>query len=168
MDKVELIRKEIEKRLKGERFLSSDKEYNYLLSFIDSLQEEPSIPEIVDEHYWEMLGEEPVSDDLEEAYEKYADERLKIIRPDIYDSSYSRSTKMTFDLFEGYELETAFEEGANWQKEQMMKDATEAVVAIDSGGYPYIDKTIELYDYDKDEPLAKKGDKYKVILIKED
>jgi hypothetical protein len=64
-DKVQKIREEIEKRLKGERFLSSDKEYNYLLSFIDSLQEEPSIPEIVDEHYWEMLGEEPVSEDLE-------------------------------------------------------------------------------------------------------
>lgn len=40
-DKVQKIREEIEKRLKGERFLSSDKEYNYLLSFIDSLQEEP-------------------------------------------------------------------------------------------------------------------------------
>ena len=61
-DKVQEIREEIKKRLKGERFLSSDKEYNYLLSFIDSLQEEPSIPEIVDEHYWEMLGEEPVSE----------------------------------------------------------------------------------------------------------
>lgn len=40
-DKVQKIREEVEKRLKGERFISSDKEYNYLLSFIDSLQEEP-------------------------------------------------------------------------------------------------------------------------------
>ena len=28
-------------------------------AYIDSLQEEPTIPDIVDEHYWEMLGEEP-------------------------------------------------------------------------------------------------------------
>ena len=111
--------------------------------------------------------EEPVSEDLEKACEKYADERLKIIRPDIYDSSYSRSTKMTLDLFEGYELETAFEEGANWQKKQMMKNATNVTVHIDAGGYPYIPE-IELYDYDKDVPLAKEGDKYKVVLIKED
>lgn len=49
MDKVELIRKEIEKRLKGERFLSSDKEYNYLLSFIDSLQEEDAFDDNFDD-----------------------------------------------------------------------------------------------------------------------
>lgn len=33
-------------------------------------------------------------------------------------------------------------------------------------GYPYIPQ-MELYDYDKDAPLAKEGDRYKVILIKE-
>ena len=56
---------------------------------------------------------------------------------------------------------------AQWQKAQMMKDATEVTVHIDAGGYPYIPQ-IELYDYDKDIPLAKEGDKYKVVLIKED
>lgn len=53
-------------------------------------------------------------------------------------------------------------------KQQLMAKAVDAVVKVDAGGYPYIDRTIELYDYDKDIPLAKKGDKYKVILIKED
>jgi hypothetical protein len=62
--------------------------------------------------------------------------------------------------------ELAFKAGAKWQMAQMIKDATEVTVHIDAGGYPYIPQ-MELYDYDKDVPLAKKGDKYKVILIKE-
>ena len=57
--------------------------------------------------------------------------------------------------------------GANWQEEQLLAKAVDATVHIDAGGYPYIPQ-MELYDYDKDIPLAKEGDKYKVILIKED
>ena len=49
----------------------------------------------------------------------------------------------------------------------MLKDAYECEVKVDAGGYPYIPQ-IELYDYDKDGSLVKKGDKYKVVLIKED
>ena len=56
---------------------------------------------------------------------------------------------------------------AKWQKEQMMANATEVTVHIDAGGYPYIPQ-VELYDYDKDIPLAKEGDKYKVVFIEED
>lgn len=52
--------------------------------------------------------------------------------------------------------------------EQMMKDAIDVEVKVDAGGYPYIDKTIELYDYDKDVPLAKAGEKVKVIIMKEE
>lgn len=51
--------------------------------------------------------------------------------------------------------------------EQMMAKATDVTVHVDAGGYPYIPQ-MELYDYDKDEPLANEGDKYKVILIKEE
>jgi hypothetical protein len=40
-------------------------------------------------------------------------------------------------------------------------------VKIDAGGYPYISCDIELYDYDKDQPLAQKGDKVKILVIKE-
>ena len=61
----------------------------------------------------------------------------------------------------------AIEYGMRLQKEKMMTKAIDVEVKVDAGGYPYIDKTIELYDYDKDVPLAKKGDRYKVILIKE-
>ena len=55
---------------------------------------------------------------------------------------------------------------AAWQKQQMMAKAVDATVHIDAGGYPYIPQ-MELYDYDKDIPLAKEGEKVKVIVIKE-
>ena len=59
-----------------------------------------------------------------------------------------------------------FVRGAQWMYEQLMKDSFECEVKVDAGGYPDIPQ-IELYDYDKDIPLAKEGDKYKVILIRE-
>lgn len=40
----------------------------------------------------------------------------------------------------------------------------ECEVKVDAGGYPYIPQ-IELYDYEKDIPLAKVGDKVKVIIV---
>ena len=60
----------------------------------------------------------------------------------------------------------AIEYGMEYCKQQMMAKAIDATVHIDAGGYPYIPQ-IELYDYDKDIPLAKEGDKYNVVLIKE-
>ena len=56
---------------------------------------------------------------------------------------------------------------AKLQKKQMIKDAYEREVKVDAGGYPYIPQ-MELYDYDKDVPLAKKGDRVKVVVVKED
>lgn len=53
-------------------------------------------------------------------------------------------------------------------EQQMMAKAVDVEIKVDAGGYPYVDRVVELYDYDKDIPLAKEGDKYKVILIKED
>ena len=41
----------------------------------------------------------------------------------------------------------------------------EREVKVDAGGYPYIPQ-IELYDYEKDIPLAKAGDKVKLIIMK--
>ena len=60
-----------------------------------------------------------------------------------------------------------FKAGAQWQKERILNNAVEREVKVDAGGYPYIDAT-ELYDYDKDKPLAKKGDKVKLIIIMEE
>ena len=76
------------------------------------------------------------------------------------DMSY---TDANFELVEDH----AMLAGMNKMEQQMMAKAVDAVVKVDAGGYPYIPQ-IELYDYGKDIPLAKEGDKYKVILIKED
>ena len=45
-------------------------------------------------------------------------------------------------------------------------DAIEREVKEDAGGYPFIEAT-ELYDYDNDKPLAKAGDRVKVVFIKD-
>lgn len=105
--------------------------------------------EIINQELWE-LAEEPASKDLEEVATKYG--------TDEFPSLCSGCKHIPID---------AFKDGAKWQKEQMMANAVEVTVRIDAGGYPYTPE-IELYDYDKDVPLAKKGDKYKVVLIKED
>lgn len=60
----------------------------------------------------------------------------------------------------------AFELGKDAMKQKMMAKAVDVEVKVDAGGYPYIPQ-MELYNYEKDIPLAKEGDKYKVILIKE-
>ena len=96
--------------------------------------------------------EEPVSKDLEQAAKEY---RLSA------NLNHERYGEF------GSNIINAFIAGAKWQKQQMMKEAVEATVKIDAGGYPYI-PSMELYDYTEDKPLAKEGDKVKLIIIKED
>ena len=107
------------------------------------------------------VQEEPVSEDLEEASKEWLRPQL-----DKYYANYGEGKMMELTRFDGYAMLDAIEFGAKWQMAQMIKDATDVTVHIDAGGYPYIPQ-MELYDYDKDIPLAKEGDKYKVILIKE-
>ena len=99
--------------------------------------------------YIDSLEEEPVSNDLEEAARKIA----------TWHSHITGDTYIPNDAW-------FFKKGAQWQKEQLLNNAIEREVKVDAGGYPYIDVT-ELYDYDKDKPLAKKGDKVKLIIIME-
>ena len=101
MTEKEKIRAEIIRRMKGKcPIVCSYIIYEDILNFIDSMQEEPTIPDIVDEHYWEMLGEEPVSEDLEEAAKNY----MRSQNPPIW------------GLYHG------FKAGAQWQKQQMTKE----------------------------------------------
>ena len=65
---------------------------------------------------------------------------------------------------EGEIVEAAFKAGAEWMAGQ--GETREVEVKEDAGGYPYIDKHFELYDYDKDEPLFKAGDKVVVQIRK--
>lgn len=101
----------------------------------------------------EMRGEEHVSEDLEKAAEETYKQHLK----ESEDIEFL-DKHLSIDMFKA---------GAQWRKEQMMAKAVGVEVKVDDGGYPYIPQ-IELYDYDKDIPLAKEGDKYKVVLIKEE
>lgn len=94
----------------------------------------------------DTMQEEHVSEDLEEAAKQFATD--------------TESGKV--DIVK----QSAFFWGAICNKQQMIAKAVDVTVHIDNGNYPYIPQ-IELYDYDKDIPLAKEGDKYKVILIKE-
>lgn len=95
----------------------------------------------------EYLQEEHVNEDLEEAAIQFATD-TETGKVDIVKQS-------------------SFFWGAICNKQQMIAKAVDVTVHIDNGNYPYIPQ-IELYDYDKDIPLAREGDKYKVILIKED
>lgn len=99
--------------------------------------------------------EEPVSEDLEEACEQLAENARK----------HKAETSSPF--FSQTDYIQGVMDGAKWQITKLMANATPVTVYIDAGGYPYIPQ-MELYDYDKDVPLAKEGDKYKVILIKEE
>ena len=96
----------------------------------------------------DSLHEEPKSENLNTAAKEYAN---------------NITEKIGYRL----QLRRAVCFGAKLQKEQMMAKAIGVEVKVDAGGYPYIPQ-IELYDYDKDIPLAEVDDKYKVILIKED
>ena len=62
----------------------------------------------------------------------------------------------------------AYKELSEWLDELNITDvdAIEREGKEDAGGYPYIEAT-ELYDYDNDKPLAKAGDRVKVVFIKD-
>ena len=106
--------------------------------------------------------EEPVSEDLEEAIGKYCSNPDNFISYVDTGFAYRSEQKDDIPL-----IIKAIKFGAQWKEQQMMAKAVDATVHIDAGGYPYIPQ-MELYDYGKDIPFAKEGDKYKVILIKED
>ena len=63
-------------------------------------------------------------------------------------------------------FDDAIKYGMERMKQQMMAKAIDIEVKVDAGGYPCVPQ-LELYDYDKDIPLANEGDKYKVVLINE-
>lgn len=63
-------------------------------------------------------------------------------------------------------LEAAFIAGAQWQKEQMMKDAVECVVYAGMKGNKWIVSYIG--NYESMVKACKVGDKVRIIIVKED
>lgn len=98
------------------------------------------------------LQEEPVSEDLEEAAIKYADENTEDpTEMDEYDSEY-------FDWHDY--CERVYKAGAQWQREQMIKNAIDTEVTDNICGFPCIRVDIP-HDF-------RRRDKVKVIIVKED
>ena len=142
---------------------------------IDSLQEEPVSIDFEQELYkafgqvkdftWGMRiakwcydmgknSQEPVSDELEDAASRYAKEE------------YSRKNPATLPdrcICCYAPIMYAFRNGANWQKERMMKEAVKGGCFSYRNGYKHI-------SCDIDEKLTdiKLGDKVKLVIIKED
>lgn len=153
-EKLIAIKAEIERLRHDWPKVISDGEKNHLWMYFRGLNR---IRDFID-----SLPEEPVSEDLEKVSKEW-------LRPQL-DKSYAkyRETKMMeLTHFDGYAMLEAIEFGAKWKEEQIMAKAVGVEVKEDAGGYPYI-SSVELYDYDKDAPLANIGDKCKVIIIKED
>ena len=141
IDKTALVA-EIERRI--DEVNQIDKA-SYEVGLFDAYK---NILSFIDTPEVEETKEEAVSNNLEEAADNYVGHAPEI------DEDLSCFTKRN-----------AFIAGAQWQKERILNNATEREVKVDVCGYPYIDFT-ELYDYDKDIPLAKEGDKVKLVIVK--
>ena len=76
------------------------------------------------------------------------------------------ATKYAQDKYMPVQTAEAFRAGYNKCRQEMMNNAIEREVKEDAGGYPFIEAT-ELYDYENDKPLAKAGDKVKVLIVKD-
>ena len=61
-----------------------------------------------------------------------------------------------------------FELGLKENQENNVIGTFEREVKIDADGYPYIDCDFEFYGYEPGIPLAKKGDKIKIVVAKEE
>lgn len=82
--------------------------YNSIIKFLNTLD----VKEV-------DLEKEPASEDLEKAANDFSESD-----PPLYGDRYYWDSESLF----GKQLETTFKAGANWQKEQMMKDAVEFIL----------------------------------------
>lgn len=114
-DKVQKIREEVA-RIINRRLNLINGDYfdliketngftNEIMSIINSLQEEPNILPVFDEGYWERLGEEPVSEDLEKA--------INDAMPHRY--CWSGDGK---PVYTKEQMKEFFKTGVQWQKKQ--------------------------------------------------
>lgn len=178
MTQIELVRQEIERRIKLYS-ITNEKEqwivntYRSVLSFLDTLQE-PEFP-ATDEEMEAFLASHPKVE-VPEKYKtpdwlyKELEQEPEVDVVKALDNYYK---EVDWSPSEAIEYDTHLdiakyfcEFGKKEMREQMLKDGIDCKVKIDAGGYPYIERAIELYDYDKDEPLAKMGDRYKLVVIK--
>lgn len=136
---------------------------------VNLMQEEPSIPDIVDEHFHEMLEEEPVSDAEEKGVELWSEED-----EDNFEDEFAKYlAQLKAALPHGkrrlsdmvlYRLALHF---SGWKKRNMMKCAVECEVRDDGTDMFTTETWEQMSDYLRKKKF-KFGDKVKVIIIKED
>ena len=106
--------------------------------------------------------------ELTAALDKYSEEAIINMCHAWYDKGIELERKSWLEK-QGQVKESAISQHENRTYEEdgnslTSEDAIEREVKEDAGGYPYIDAT-ELYDYENDKPLAKAGDRVKVVFI---
>jgi hypothetical protein len=141
---------------------------NALYKTLDSMQEEPTIPDIVDEHFWEMLGEEPATEDLE-SWDEFSHIDDAIEDYCCFDShivffTESLNGEPLEEADDREQVESAFKAGANWQKQQMLKGAKLAALK-DATVAEYWDNWLILDPYLRGS--FKDGEKVKIVILKE-
>lgn len=147
---------------KGEKFTTDRQDDDMMWAIFRAYWERRGF-----EHFYDIDGyrekQEPASEDLEQASKEW-------LRPQL-DKSYSdygERKMMELTHFDGYAMLDAVEFGAQWQKEQMMKDAVDAPVA--ATGMRAKSKGVTTYadiEIPTKERLNPRCDKVKVIIIKE-
>ena len=97
-----------------------------------------------------------VNEDLEEASRKYADDHY---------ADYLNSEEGEENYWCSY---FSFKAGANYYKQQMLKNSVSRVVHIGEDSYPFLQRYELAYDIKTQIPDINEGDKVKLIIIKED
>ena len=190
-DKVQKIREKVAK-------LQKRAEHNFDISLTENERQfwlgESNVLTLIGK-YIDTMQEEPVSEELDKAAIKFSKgwaewdyasacfkagaewqkEQFEKNRLAACDKQTEKEAEIESDfvmnIIKNEHRQPTFDDaikyGMRLHKEQMMSKAIDVEVKVDAGGYPYIPQ-IELYDYDKDMPFAKEGDKVKVIVTKED
>jgi hypothetical protein len=112
-----------------------------------------------------MLGEDSISEDMWEASKQYA---LRQVFAST-DAVMTEQAYLSLKLFSGFEIAVAHKDGANWQRQQIMKNAKDGVITFDYyGDNDKIYGCIAHDSFSLEELGLKDGDKVKMIIIKED
>jgi hypothetical protein len=113
----------------------------------------------------DSMQEEPQGEDMWEASKQYA---LRQVFAST-DAVMTEQAYLSLKLFSGFEIAVAHKDGANWQRQQMMKNAKDGVITFDYyGDNDKIYGCIAHDSFSLEELGLKDGDKVKLIIIKED
>lgn len=173
------IKENLIERLKNDAIKPIDALFIYLMvtnfTPINSLQSDHLSHSVTKTNYQVLANsaksskdlQETISEDLEQASKEWLKPQL-----DRYYAVYGERKMMELTHFDGYAMLDAIEFGAQWQKEQMMKDAVEAVVSQVPCANEIIFRNPASVSYwylpsEMNRLGINKGDKVKVIIIKE-